>query len=228
MKHPAVIFLLTLYLFYPSVGSSQIDTVDNQKVKSDFFPKEYGNKKWKFILGLDARRSFFSGVPVKINGLRSGLQFRGVHRFGIGFYALSRRVVFTDVAVDHPAATDTSRVIFNVGYASLFYERVFYKTRKWEFAIPTQLSGGTLTGHFEDTTGTFLPLVESPFSAVNVGVQAKYYIFPWLAPRVSVGYRLSFNTTPEVKKAFNRPYYSFGVQILLGELYRTIFKKEEN
>lgn len=227
MKHLATISLLLLCLQCAKRGCSQVDTVDNQNVKTNFFPKDYGNKRWKFLLGLDARRSFFSGVPVKINGLKTGFQFRGVHRFGIGLYALSHHVIFKGLDVNHPSASDTSKVIFNVGYVSLFYERVFYKTRKWEFAIPTQLSGGTLTGHFEDTAGTFLPLVESPFSALSSGIQTKYYIFSWLAPRVSVGYRFSFNTTPEVKKAFNRPYYSFGVQILVGELYRTIFKKEE-
>ena len=196
-------------------------------LKSKLFPSEYGPKKWKFMLGLDARRSFFKGSPVKINGLRTGLEYKGVHRFGIGFYALSRQVVFTEIPVENAAATDTSRVIFNVGFGSLFYERVLFKSPKWEFAIPAEFSGGTISGSFEDSTGTFRPLVESPFSALSVGFQTKYYIFSWLAPRVSVGYRLTFNTSPEVKGTFNRPYYSFGVQILLGELYRAIFRKEE-
>ena len=177
------------------------------------------------MLGLDARRSFFQNVPVKINGLRMGLQYKGVHRFGLGFYGLSRKVVFKDVFVDQPDATDTSNVLFNANYISVFYERVFYKSRKWEFAIPGLLSGGSISGQYEDSTGTFKPLIESPFSAVSVGFQTKYYIWPWLAPRFSVGYRLSFSTTKEVKEAFNKPFYGFGLQISLGELYRTIFTK---
>jgi hypothetical protein len=196
-------------------------------LKSQLFPKQYGPKQWKFMLGLDARRSFFKGEHVKINGLRIGLEYKGAHRFGIGVYGLSKNAVFTNTPVDHPAATDNSRVRFNVGYASIFYERVLFKSPKWEFAIPTEFSAGTISGSFEDTSGVFLPLVESPFSALSVGFQAKYYVFSWLAPNASVGYRLTFNTHLEVKGAFNRPYYSFGVQILLGELYRAVFKKEE-
>lgn len=179
------------------------------------------------MLGLDARRSFFKGTPVKINGLRTGLEYKGVHRFGLGIYGLSKNAVFNNIQVDHPAATDTSRVIFNVTYGSLFYERVFFKSPKWEFAIPTEFSAGSISGSFEDTTGVFKPFVESPFSALSLGFQAKYYVFKWLAPNVSLGYRFTFNTLPEVKGTFNRPYYSFGVQILLGELYRAIFKREK-
>lgn len=221
-----VLFLIT---FASANGvNAQNDSLADLPLKAKLFPNQYGPKKWKFMLGLDARRSFFIGAPVKINGLRTGLEYKGVHRFGLGFYGLSKNVVFTNIPVDHPAATDTSSVIFNVGYVSIFYERVLFKSPKWEFAIPTEFSAGTITGQFEDSTGIFLPLVQSPFSALTVGFQTKYYIFSWLAPRASVGYRLSFNTSPEVKGAFNRPYYSFGVQILLGELYRAVFKKKED
>lgn len=200
---------------------------DDATLKSKLFPSKYGEKKWKFMLGLDARRSFFQGAPVKINGIRTGLEYKGVHRFGLGFYGLSKQAIFTEIRVENPAATDTSQVKFNVGFASLFYERVLFKSPKWEFAIPAAFSGGTISGSFQDSTGTFLPLVKSNFSALSFGFQTKYYIFSWLAPRVSIGYRLTFNTSPEVKGAFNRPYYSFGLQLLLGELYRAVFKKKK-
>jgi hypothetical protein len=225
----SILLFLFLLLFAVPATIAQSDSLANTPVKRKFFPSEYGPKKWKFMLGLDARRSFFRGAPVKINGIRTGLEFKGVHRFGLGFYVLKKQVVFTDIPVNNPAATDTSRVIFNVGYSSLFYERVLFKSPKWEFSIPTEFSGGEISGLFEDTLGVFKSLIRSPFSALTVGFQTKYYILPWLAPRVSVGYRYVFNTIPEVKGAFNRPYYSFGVQILLSELYQAVFKptKEE-
>ena len=235
MNFFSTLLFIGAFFFASNHSYSQADTItviqeldkNDSTLKFKLFPKEYGSKKWKFMLGLDARRSFFRDTPVKINGLRTGLEYKGVHRFGLGFYGLSKQLVFTEIAVDHPAATDSSRVLFSVGYASLFYERVLFKSRKWEFAIPTELSGGTISGYFEDSLGIFLPLIESPFSALSVGFQTKYYVFSWLAPRASVGYRLTFNTSPEVRGAFNRPYYSFGVQILLGELYRAVFKKNK-
>lgn len=190
----------------------------------DVFPKQYGQKPWRFLLGFDAKRSFYAGYPVKFNGLRIGAEYKGVHRFGIGVYGLKKNVVFTEIDVNQPGATDTSVVKFHVSYSSLFYERVFYKTPKWEVALPFYLSGGTVEGIYQDSTGLFHEFANKPFSAFSGGAQVKYYIWPWLAPKVSVGYRITFNTDPEIKQAFNSPYYALGISISIFELYKTIFK----
>lgn len=226
MQRLLSIFLLFILCQIGLTTYSQTDSTTVQPESYEFLPERHGKKDWKLILGLDARRSFFRGVPVKINGLRIGAQFLGVHRFGIGFYGLSKNVVFTDIPVDNPAATDTSLIVFNAGYLSLFYERVIYRNKKWEFAVPLEYSAGSITGYFEDSTGTFLPLADEAFNALSFGIQTKYFVFKWLAPRFSIGYRFILNSSPEIKKAFNKPYYSFGLQILLGELYRTIKAKK--
>lgn len=214
-------------LFTCLSGRCQNDTLVKGNNHHVFLPAELGEKKWKPLISLDARRSFFRGRPVKINGFRLGVQYLGVHRFGIGFYGLDRNVVFTDVPVNQPGSTDTSRVVFNAGFGALFYERVLYKTKKWEFALPTEFLFGNITGYYEDSLGKFLPLPEVPFSGLAAGVQVKYNILTWLAPRFSIGYRLLFNTTPEVRSSFNRAYYSFGIQIMIGELYQVIKEKVE-
>lgn len=218
----SVYFFIIITLFTCLSGQSQEDSLIKNRYHNVFLPPDLGPKKWKPIIGLDARRSFFRGRPVKINGLRLGVQYRGVHRFGIGFYGLDRNVVFTDLPVNQPGATDTSRVVFNAGFGSLFYERVIYKTHKWEFSLPTEFLFGNITGYYEDSTSTFLPLPEVPFSGLAAGLQTKYYILTWLAPRFSIGYRMLFNTTPEVRSSFNRAYYSFGLSIMVGELYQAI------
>lgn len=223
---------ITIFVVYCIVtcfsGRCQEDSLEKTRNHHVILPAELGPKTWKPLISLDARRSFFSGRPVKINGFRLGVQFRGVHRFGIGFYGLDRNVVFTDVPVNQPGATDTSRVVFNAGFGSFFYERVLYKTKKWAFAIPAEFLFGNITGYYEDSLGKFLPLPEVPFSGLALGIQAKYNILTWLAPRFSIGYRLLFNTTPEVRSSFNRAYYSFGLQIMVGELYHTIKRKIED
>jgi len=224
---PKLIFLI-ITLFTCLSGKTQEDSLVKNRNHHVFLPPDLGPKKWKPVIGLDARRSFFRGRPVKINGLRLGVQYKGVHRFGIGFYGLDRNVVFTDVRVDQPGATDTSRVVFNAGFGSLFYERVIYKTHKWEFSLPTEFLFGNITGYYEDSLGKFLPLPEVPFSGLAAGLQAKYNILTWLAPRVSIGYRVLFNTTPEVRSSFNRAYYSFGLSIMIGELYQAVRLKLEN
>lgn len=189
-----------------------------------FFPKAYGDKKWKPVIGFDAFRSFYSGTPVKFNGIRLGADYKGVHRFGIGFYGLKRDLYFSDLIIDHPQATDSSLVKFQLNYSAFFYERVFYKTKRWEVAIPIYLGGGGLNGYVEGSDGIFYKYLATSFSILNIGITGKYYLLTWLAPKVGTGSRFTFNTEKNLRKAFNGPYYSFGVNILLGELYRSIFK----
>lgn len=208
------IILLILFINICLSSFSQEDTTNF----NEYFPEEIGERKWKPLISLDARRSFFRGRPVKINGFRVGVQYLGVHRIGLGFYGLDKNVVFSDVKVNYPGSTDTSRVIFNAGYGTLFYERVLYKTEKWEFALPSELLLGSITGYYEDSLGKFLPLPQKSFTGLSSGIQVKYNIFTWLAPRFSVGYRLLLNALPEVRYSFNRAYYSFGLQVLVGEL----------
>jgi len=204
---------------------SQFDnSIKNPDTTRFFFPKTHGLKVWRPLLGFDAHRSFFAGTPVKINGLRVGVEYLGTHRFGFGFYGLQKDEVFVDVPVDFPSATDTSLVKFKVNYTSLFYERVLFKTAKWEMAIPIYLGAGGLEGFVEDSVGVFYRFTATSFSLISSGVVMKYYLFKWLALRTGVGVRLLFNTEKSVKQAFNRPYYSFGVNILLGEIIQS-YKK---
>jgi hypothetical protein len=225
MKYAVVIwFMLSIF---PLLSSAQDSTISSNK--TELFPKEYGDKNWKILIGLDARRSFFAGTKVKINGLKLGAEYKGVHRFGLGFYWLNRNIVFDDIAVGE-ANQDLNdpEVRFTLGYSSIFYERIFLKTRWWEVAFPIHLGGGSITGTYKDTLGAYPQFVSRPFSALLPSAQVKFYPLTWLAIRVSGGYRLTFNTQPEVKQAFRTVYYGYGLSINPLEFYRAIFKKKKN
>ncbi|MEX1002297.1 MAG: hypothetical protein WDZ35_09310 [Crocinitomicaceae bacterium] len=218
--------LLLFFFFLPLCSLSQ--KVDSSSQKIALFPTEHGAKTWKLLLGLDARRSFFSGVPIKINGLKLGAEYKGVHRFGFGFYWLKRDVSMTDFVVERDDAAEDTEVRFSLGYSSLFYERVFLKTRWWEVAFPVHLGGGRVSATYKDTIGAFQPLLQHPFSTLTLSTQLKFYPLEWLAIRVSGGYRTTFNTQKEVKTAFNRPFYGFGLSINVITLYHVIFSSSKN
>jgi hypothetical protein len=216
-------FLLVVILVLKMSGFA-MQSKDSSRT---FFPNSYGEKKWKPIVGFDAFRSFYSGAPVKFNGIRFGAEFKGVHRFGFGFYGLKRDLYFNNLEVQHPQATDTSLVKFQLNYSAFFYERVFYKTKKWEISFPIYLGGGGLNGYVEGSDRLFYKYLATSFSLLNTGITAKYYLLPWLAPKIGTGFRFTFNAEKNLRKAFNGPYYSFGLNILIGELYRTIFPQSK-
>jgi hypothetical protein len=214
-----------LLVVLPFTSISQ-ETVEDTTKKITLFPKSFGDKKWKFLIGLDARRSFFSSIPVKINGLKIGAEYKGVHRFGLGFYWLKKNLVFTDITVNQPDQAVEPEVRFDLGYSSLFYERVFLKTRWLEISFPFHLGGGSINASYRDTIGAMQFLFRKPFSAALLSSQIKFYPWPWIAFRVSGGYRITFNADKEVKQAFNQPFYGFGLSINIVGLYYAIFKRK--
>lgn len=219
---------LVLLVFLSSFNSyTQSDTITAPVKKVQLFPKEHGDKKWKFLFGFDARRSFLRGNKIKINGLKIGAEFRGVHRFGLGFYWLNRNSVFTDIAVYEPDAFQPPEVHIDLSYTSIFYERVFLKTRWWEIAFPIHLGAGSIRGEYRDSLSALKPLLRQPFSALLVSTQVKFYPLTWLAIRVSGGYRFNYNTSTLIKEAFNRPFYGFGVSVNIVGLYKAIFPGKE-
>ncbi len=222
------LMLTGLFCLITCISLSQFNHVFSYDTTRKYFPSSHGSKKWKPIVGFDAFRSFYSGKPVKFNGIRFGAEYRGVHRFGFGFYGLKRDLVFNDIVVDYPLATDTSLVKYSLNYAAFFYERVFYKNKKWEVSLPFYLGGGGLDGYVEGSDGIYYKFLATSFSLMNAGFGLKYYLFKWLAPRIGIGYRFTFNTEKSLRKSFNGAYYSFGVSVIISELYKSIFKNQPN
>jgi len=218
-------FCLILLVCIQGLAWSQSDTTSS---KIDLFPHHYGDKNWKMLVGLDARRSFFNGTKIKINGLRIGAEYRGVHKFGLGFYWLNKRVIFEDVLVGSEGQDIAAPEIrFDLGYSSLFYERVFLKTRWWEVDFPIHLGAGRILGFYKDTIGAFQSFIEAPFIALIPSTQVKFYPLTWLALRGSVGMRLTSSENNIVKQTFRTAFYGYGLSVNIIGLYKSVFRKEK-
>jgi hypothetical protein len=215
------ITFISLLLYYGTNVFGNISYKDTTKVL--LFPNSVGKKKWKILVGLDARRSYFVSQKIKINGIRLGTQYKGVHRFGFGFYSLSKEIEFKGLEINQADAQLPSKILVDVNYNSLFYERVFLKTKRWEISFPIHLGRGQLKRQYLNNLGNYKQLDKKKFSVLSGGFQIKFYILTWLAPRISFGYRHTFNTLPEISNAFNKPFYAYGLSISLGELIRSIF-----
>jgi len=213
-KKIIIIILISL----PSLmfGQTQMDT-------STFQPHE---KEWRILVDFDANRSFFSGRPVKINGIRIGAKYRYKHRFGLGLYSLKKGVVFRDIPVEEPDATDTSYTRFDAGFGALFYEYTFFTSKRWELIVPSYIGFGNISVSYTDTTGVYQPLKDKPFSSLGTGIGAQFKIVRWFGVKGAIGYRRIIYGSDPVREAFNGIYYKYGVAIFIGELYKMAFKRE--
>lgn len=187
-----------------------------------WLPEAHGNKKWRPEIGFDSNRSFFNDRSVKFLGLRLGAEHRGVHRFGLAFYGMTRPESYFNVDIGAPDAALDKEVQYTAGFVMLFYERVILEAGNWEAAVPVGIGGGNVQGSYKDNQGSYLPFLESGFSAFSTGGAIKYRLLPWLEPELGFGYRLVFDSEAEVRKTLQKPYYVLKVSIRLVPLYHAV------
>lgn len=214
------VFLLFFGSFSTFSQGSEEDTLRK------WFPQKLGKANWKPSFGFDARRSWYAGNPIKISGYRLGATYKGIHRFGLGYYYLKRKSLYDDVVVGLPDEASPVIVKYRINAIAAYYDRTIYKSSKWHITIPLVVSFGQIRGLYLTDLGLFSEYYKRPYSAISTGIDAHYYVFPWLAPRIHIGYRLTFNTSIEVKKTFDRIYYAYGISVLPFELKKWIEKRQ--
>lgn len=210
-------------IFFISISvnlCAQTDT--SHQEKRHWFPEKLGKSYWSPLFGMDARRSWLSGQSIKINGVRAGVTYKGVHRFGGGFYWMKRDAEYYGITVTEIDAAPDALVKLDTRFIAGFYERVVYRSPRWNLAVPLMFSFGSIRGYYENTTGEFPKYYEKPFSAMTTGIHTKLYLMTWLVPRLHFGYRFTFNTTKEIKSAFDGFYFAWGVSVSPWDLIRRI------
>jgi hypothetical protein len=179
--------------------------------------------KLKFIFNFDARRSFMIGRDVKFSGIKIGLGNKK-HRFGIGFYNNRKPVMRIDDRLDRLNATDTT--LFDYSYSSLFYERILVRTKRWELSAPVHLNFGKLNASFIDTVGVRVPFYEQETTSMTFSFKGHFKIWRWIGVAAGMGYNQMLGGENQVRRALSAPFYSYGVKVFLGELWKLTFKKD--
>lgn len=218
-----LVLVTTILFTLPFCAVSQDTTsVSEEDTLRKIFPQKLGKWNWAPLFGFDARRSWMSGQAIKISGVRIGATYKGIHRFGGGYYWMKRDAEYEDIEVDEPNAAVDALVKFDTRFIAAFYERVVYRSSRWNISIPLMFSFGSIRGYYETIDGEFPKFIEHPYSAMTTGLHSKLYLMTWLVPRFHFGYRFTFNTTKEVKKAFDRFYLAWGVSVSPWDLKRRI------
>lgn len=209
------LFILFIGLLYCVSGNAQVqDFIQDSRYEL--------NKKPRFLLGFDNRFSIVSDEPVRIAGIRFGWDYGKVKLYQ-GMYVLRDDIIHIKGGELSTNPNDTGTVHTNFFYISTTIDYVFHNTKKWEFSIPVQLGIGT--GSKKLRRGDSLISEETPqFIPFEFSVNGLYKLTPWAGISAGVGYRISLYNTNE----FDGSFYSFGLKVFLGKLYRAIAKKEED
>ncbi|MFM1932714.1 MAG: hypothetical protein RL226_2017 [Bacteroidota bacterium] len=179
-----------------------------------------GFRKWKFDIVFDGRRSFANGETVSIGGLRMGLEYKRVHRFGVGIYQFTE-----DIVVPMYTTTDTavSPARFIFGYGSLYYERVLYLHPKWEISATGHLGRGNINIDFFNTKDGYWERLETrDVRPIELSTSAYHHLSWWLSAGLGVGYRWMFDTPPNLRGLYSSTVYLAKVKIRVGKAIRRI------
>jgi len=213
--------LVILTVFACSLSFSQNDSLGSEVLVEK-------KNAIKFHFAFDARRSFVINHKAKFNGITVGIEVKDKHRFGLSFHGMKSKVQFIgEINKDlFPNATDT--LLFEFSYVSFYYDKIWLKNKRWELSTPLHTGVGGINLRYKDTSGKVsAPFLNQGAYVVSLGGKAQYKVFRWFAFGLGGGYRMSFSDKKNVRNVLDAPYYQFQFKVLLGELYKIAFKKEE-
>ena len=180
-------------------------------------------RKWKVDLALDARQTLVSNTRVRIGGLRIGLEHRRVHRFGFGFYGIGDgQVVQSLVEVDERITSAT----LSLDYTSLFYERVMYFSKRWEWSLTGHMGIGEISGSYRLPGETADRGYMQRVVLFEGSTTLYYHLTYFMSLGAGIGYRGVPDVPEELRHIYSSPVAIARLRIRLFKMVRGIFNKE--
>ena len=185
-----------------------------------------------FTGGFATKSTFINGFRSPIFTARAGFDYNHCVRVGAGiswlklspyktgidntpFYLDNTLIDTTGIYYTHPA--------LKFWYVNVFFEYVYFNSRKWQFSIPLQLGAGdskykyNFNGENHTDKQHWILLYEP-------AVCGQYKITPWFGVGLDVGLRIMLVTNKDIGTKFNSPMYDIKALIFWGELYRSVVK----
>jgi len=189
-------------------------------------------RRYKMDFALDARQTIIGSQRTKIGGIRVGLEYRRVHRIGIGFYGL-RDGIFNGIsgAVELDGLPQVDSTItwakLTMSYRSLYYERVMYFSRKLEWSLTAHYGIGRIAGTYTRVGSAALEtLPEQRLQILEFSSLGYYNLTYWCSVGVGVGYRYVLASTREIRNVYEAPIGLLRVRIKPGKLVSSIWDKD--
>ncbi len=182
----------------------------------------YRYKKVKFLLAIDTRNSFIhtdKKIAVNVNGFQIGLVYKDHHNFALGFYS----VLNTQSKQIQSDNLTKVNINLKIGYTTLFYEYIFLDTKRWEIGIPVEIGHGNYQTTETDSAGktvkSFADTTQKSINLFGAGLDVTFKVWTWLGVNAMGGYRLASGGNLNGVN-FNGVFYSVGMQIYFGQLYK--------
>ncbi len=218
------LYLFVLVFFSPLLWIGAGGEVSAQVVDSI---RDSFHKKPKLIGGINAKNTFINGFRSPIYTASVGLDFNHTVRVGLGL-SLLQVSSYENGRDNTPFYTisgiDTMKLQFR--YINLFFEYIYFKSKKWQFSVPLQVGIGGSSYKY-NFNGEKITEDRHTILLYEPTVSGQYKIIKWFGVKLDVGYRIMLISNKNIGGKFNSPIYNAGVIIYWGELYRMVFPARE-
>jgi len=183
-----------------------------------------GYKRLKLDFSLDGRQTLIGTPRARLGGLRIGVEYRRVNRFGFGLYGLGQGVELNSLPQIDSTITWAQ---VSLRYQSLFYERVMFFSRKLEWSFTAHYGRGTVKGSYLRPGSAIEEELPKQHLRVLELSSVGYYNFTyWLSVGAGVGYRYMYGLTDQIQDVYESPIALMRVRIKLGKLVKSIWDKD--
>lgn len=195
-------FLLTLG--FTVAGACEAQLLDSIAL----FSREPG----RFVARLDVRGSFISNSPVRIAGVKAGIEHGRRFQYGLGYSFL-----FTPVERDGDAG---GVVRLRMGYVSPYVDYAFFQRGPWEARIPVQLGFGSGALALRRADGERRILARSGLIIYEPAMTIQYRFLRYFGIGAGWGFRWVIQTGDDLGERLTAPIYLFGLRVFIGDLWR--------
>jgi hypothetical protein len=156
--------------------------------------------------------------------LRMGMEYKRVHRFGIGFYGLS------ELSRDNFQSSEGEFVPAKLkfDYNSIYYERVLFFSKRWEVSGTAHFGAGQIKVSYDNPKETGVTVIEDPIEAriMELSASTYFHLTWWFSIGAGVGHRWTGQTPSELGNIYDSTVYLAKAKLRFGKMLRAIRNKE--
>ncbi len=167
------------------------------------FYSQEAPKKWKFAFQLDNRFSSIRGKEITVFGLKVGLQYKKLTRFGVGSSFIVNPV-YIDYFNKKRNTEETNKISF--WYFSVFNDWILFKNNKWEGFVTEQIGFGR-PNFTKEINNDIVSDFNVNLYVNEISGQVNYKLTKWIGLGAGVGYRSLLNKKSVLNTTFDAPIY---------------------
>lgn len=190
------------------------DSIEDAQIMREFFYKT------KFQVTLSHERTLLkSGVNVKMNILKLGIQYKKNYKMGM-YFGFSKTYNTLKPVVPNVSYYET--VISTMG---AYFEYVMIENYRWYVGIPTTIGRAKVSGSAVNNEGNYWidkNWESNNFGVFSLGANGGYNINHWLTLSAGLGYRFTSSASPDAHEDLNTLFYTYGVKFKFGHFLTSI------